>query len=303
LVEVGEILQSERMLIGHVRRGGKEQKQDELELKLFVLDVAKASVVDVLVWKVPNREGALEAAASAATKRLFAPPDAKVALDVTPQESEISFYGELLNRPKGQLFPYWAGTYYIHASADGRVPVDLRVTIEPGGSTRIPIELQPDLLWVAKSKDTKSANPFSKTSRREGSGISVEEAGALKPQDPSVGRSPFANIFAWSISAAGVAGFVVGVLMARSAQNDYNALSAQERYLPDVTVTAAEAMRDRDDERSRFSRGAVVAVTGGIALAAGLAWMLIDAAMRPPPISDLGEDGRPRAMLGGWELR
>jgi hypothetical protein len=303
LVEVGEILQSERMLIGHVRHGGKEQKQDELELKLFVLDVAKASVIDVLVWKFPIREGALDEAVRAATRRLFAPTDAKVIFDITPQNAEVSFYGEPINRPKGKPFSYWSGSYDMHVGADGRVPIDQRVVIEQGGPTRISIELQPDLLWVAKPKDGKSANPFSKGSRHEGSGITAEEAGAAKQQEPSLTRSPFANIFAWSISAAGVAGVVVGVLMARSAQNDYNVLSAQERYLPDVTVTAAEAMHSREDERARYSRGAVIGVAGGVAVAAGLAWMFIDAAMHPAPSVELGEDGRARVTLGDWELR
>src|SRR5262249_3980543 len=78
LVEVGEIVGGERLVIGHVRRGGKEQKKDELELKLFVLDVAKATVVDTLLWRFPNVPNALEEATRSATKKLLSPPDAKV---------------------------------------------------------------------------------------------------------------------------------------------------------------------------------------------------------------------------------
>jgi hypothetical protein len=301
LVEVGEILQSERMLIGHVRRGGKEQKQDEIELKLFVLDVAKASVIDVVVWKFPNREGTLDDAVRVATKRLFAPPDAKVVFDVDPPNAEISLYGEPLSRQKGQVFSYWSGAYLLHATAEGRVPVDVKVTFAEGGPTHIPLQLQPDLLWVAKPKDKHVGNPFGAT-RHEGSGITSEEAGAAAAHDPRLDHSPWANVIAWSVAGAGVAAIVVGSLVAKGAQDQYNTLSAQLRYSPDETVIASDASKYRDDERSQYRMGAIVLGAGIAAVASGLAWMIIDSATRPP-MQEMGDDGRPRLEIGGFEIR
>jgi hypothetical protein len=289
LVEVGEIVGGERMLIGHVRRGGKEQKKDELELKLFVLDVAKASVVDTLIWRVKNVPGALEDAARAATKKLFAPPDATISLALTPPNAEISIFGELMPKPKAQPFPYWAGTYHVRISADGFVPQEVELEVPPGGPTTIAIELQPDLLYVAKPKDKAKSAPFDRASRREGSGVSAQEVGATAGSEVGGRRSAFANPIPWTVSGVGVAAFVVGVVLASGAQSDYNKLSGQERYTG-ATLPSSIAVSSRDDDRARFRTGAIVSTAGALAAAGGVAWMIVDSLVRDkaPATSDQG---------------
>lgn len=300
LVEVGEILKSERMLVGHVRRAGKEQAPDELELKLVVLDVAKASVVDVLLWRLPNRDGAPADAARAATRRLFAAPDAKVIFDLTPPTAEVAFYGDPISRPKGQAFSYWSGAYYAHITADGHAPVDTRISIPEGGPTRIAIELEIDPLWVAKPKDKTKALPFTQGSRREGSGVTAQEAGAETEAEVQLAQrgSPFANPIAWTVTGAGLAAAVVGAVIAHSAQSDYNAYSGQERYVARVTGSSSDASRARDDARSAYTRGAIIATAGAAVAAAGLAWMVIDAITRDSPSArGVRSDRGPKATL------
>ncbi len=144
LVEVGEILQGDRMLIGHVRLvSGKEEEKHEL--KLIVLDVPKATIVEVLIWKIPTaRPGGLEGAVRTATRRLFGKPDALVDFDLEPKDARLYFYGDPVQVPEdGSAMPYWSGTYLAVAEAEGYHPKELRVVIppaEPGGAaTRIPI--------------------------------------------------------------------------------------------------------------------------------------------------------------------
>ncbi|MCK6545969.1 hypothetical protein L6R52_08875 [Myxococcota bacterium] len=278
LVEVGEILGSERMIIGHVRKPPRAESPDELELKLFVLDVAKASVADVLLWRVPSAGAALDDAVDAATRRLFSAPNAKLAFELSPANAEVTFYGDPVPRTLKGPLDYWSGVYHARIAADGFQPVTQRIVVEPGGPTTVKIELAPDLLWVAKPKDTKRANPFAQPSRREGSGVSAEEAGALPVATDDDGSGGFANPIGWGLAGAGIAATVAGVIVSASAQSDYNSLSKQERYLPGVTLSAAQAIATRDDARSRYTIGSVVALSGGAIAASGLLWMIVDSA-------------------------
>jgi hypothetical protein len=276
LVEVGEIIQGDRVLIGHVRLVS-EKSGEKFELKLIVLDVAKATIIEVLIWKVPaTREGGLEFSVRAAAKRLFVPPDAKVAIELVPKEARLYFFGDPVKLPlDGSPLAYWSGTYFAVAEAEGYHKKELKVVIPPSSKeaiARIPIELEPDPLYVPQGK--KQAQPFDRTSRREGSGVTSEVAGAV---EQGGGGTPIAlTPWPWIGVAAGIGLGIGGGILMGNAQGDYNELSMQARYKPGITVTAPVAMERRDDARSRFTLGSGLMI-GGVAVLAGTAiWMIVD---------------------------
>lgn len=283
LVEVGEILQSDQMIIGHVKRGAREPADADLELKLFVLDVAKAVVVDTLLWRVPGRaERGLEDAVAAATRKLFSAPSAELAVEISPPKAEIYAFGEALPRAKNGVVAMWPGTYHVVVRAEGYQPLETKIVVPATGRTTVKLELQPDLLYVEKSK-TKTVSPFDKASRREGSGVSALEVPTdVKTDAPS---SAFANPFAWSVSGVGVGLAIVGVVLASGAQSDYNALSADERYLI-TTPSSGTASAVRQDAISGYRTGSIIAASGAALAVGGLVWMLVDASTG---------DGRPKS--------
>lgn len=280
LVEVGEILQGDKMLVGHVRLvTGKEG--DRHELKLIVLDVSKATIVEVLIWKLPAvHAGALEHAVRAATKRLFAKPDALVSIDLSPENARLSFFGDPVQLPKdGSPLPYWSGTYYALVEAEGYHSKELRVAIPKSeAATRIPIELEQDPLFVPE-RGQKKTQPFARASRREGSGATADVVGAV-PEDH--GPKPILlTAWPWVTAAVGIGLGVGGTFLTTSAQSTYNDLSTQERYRAGVTVTADVAIDRRDDARMRFRTGSGLMFAGGAVLLGTALWVIIDWALTP----------------------
>lgn len=298
LVEVGEVLQGDRMLIGHVRLVTSRGAPELHELKVIVLDVAKATIGEVLIWRIPTaQENGLADAARAATKRLFAPADAHLVLELEPPDARVYFYGELVPRPKDGLpLPYWSGTYLALVEAEGFQKQELRVEIPAsGGRTRIPIQLQPDLLYVKKKGDPK-ADPFGQTSRREGSGVTSDVAGAVTETDGPelIALTPWP----WIVAAGGAALVVGGGVLMGQAQGAYNELSGQERYSPGVTVTSAVAVERRDQARGRYRIGSGLALSGvGVILAAAI-WVIVDYALYEPPDPAAPVAGKVAGALG-----
>jgi hypothetical protein len=293
LVEVGEILQSDQMIIGHVRRGPREPIDGDLELKLFVLDVSKAVVIDTLNWRVPgNKDHALEDAVDAATRKLFSPPSAQVTFELAPPNAEIIAYGDPFPKPKNGVLSFWPGTYHAVIKAEGYQAQELKIVIAPSGKTAIALQLQPDLLYVAKGRQ-KEVTPFDKASRREGSGVTALDVETDLATDTR--PSSFANPWAWGLSGLGAAGVVVGFVVARGAQSDYNDYSKEERFLI-TTPSAATARMVRDDARASYRTGTIVAGTGAILALGGLAWMVIDSAIsgKSPAASS---SGGPRSFV------
>jgi hypothetical protein len=281
LVEVGEILEGDAMLIGHVRRvGGNE---DEVhELKLIVLDVPKATITDVVIWKVPTaRQGGLENAVRAASRRLFSRPDAMVTFVLEPPNARVSFFGDQVQIPEDGTLPYWSGTYLAEVEAEGYHPKELRVVIPPSTkekNTRIPIELEPDPLYVPKG-GVRKVQPFDRASRREGSGVTAEVAGAVPEDD---GPQPILfSPWPWLGAAAGIGVGIAGGVLMGMAQSDYNELSMQERYKPGVTVTAQVAIQRRDEARDRFQTGSGLLIAGGAVLVGTAIWVIIDWVLTP----------------------
>ena len=281
LVQIGQVVEADRLLLGHVKRdpgGGRE-------LRLFVVDVARATLADSLRWDVPARDGALGEASEAAVRQLLTPPDARIVLEITPKDADLLLYGQRVGRkPYGEEMPYWSGIYYGRAQGEGHEPRELRIRIPPGGPTRVAVTLEPDPLWV-RSKAKAEAG------RRLGSGVSAEVAGALGPVEE--GRSAFANPIAWALVGVGIGASVTGGLVMAGAQDDYNAASAELRYTVDQTSPWAEALAVRRDARSQYTLGSEVMLAGvGVGIG-GLAWMLIDAAL---------SSGGPPAPVGSVEV-
>jgi hypothetical protein len=273
LVEVGEILAGDQLLIGHIRQRG-EGEERRFELKLIVLDVPRASITEVLIWNVAPAESALRDATRAAARRLFAPPDVNVEWRIDPPDARITLFGDPY-RPEGEgAVPFWSGAYHARLEAEGYHPLERRIIVpKQRGMVAIELELEPDPLYVASSGSGRSAQPFDKSSRRIGSGVSAAVAGAAEEDDSG---SAFLNPFAWGIVGVGAALSVVGIVVMSGAQSSYNDLSVQERFTPGVTVTAEVAMRERDDHAGTFRVGSLGVLGGLVVMVGGVAWMVID---------------------------
>ena len=217
----------------------------------------------------------------AANKRLFSRPDAMVIFQLEPPGARVSFFGDPVQIPEDGTMPYWSGTYFAVVESEGYHTKELRVVIPPGDkekNTRIPIALDQDLLYVRKG-GSKQVQPFDRTSRREGSGVSSEVAGAVAED---TGPKPILlTPWPWIGVAAGVGLGIGGGVLMSMAQGDYNALSMQERYQPGVTITAEESIRRRDDARGRFRTGSGLMIAGGAVLVGTAIWMIVDWMLTP----------------------
>ncbi len=282
LVEVGELLEGQQILIGHLSRlAPTDSHADEgLELKLMVLDIAKATTTEVLLWRVPDLDPqALRDATRAATRRLFAPRDLQVQFNLTPENAKLRLYGEPLGVVSGQPMPYWSGHYHATMTADGYHPQQIPLKLEPQqGVLQVGIELKEDPLWVAGKAG--SARPFERTSRSMGSGASAQTVGAVVTQPEA--EYAYQGPLPWVAAGTGLALSVLGGVLMQRAQGSYNSRAEERRYTPTVTVTADVAMRDRDRAASAYRAGSGVMFAGmAVVVGAGL-WMIIDAALSKP---------------------
>lgn len=294
LVELGELLQTTHVLVGHLARPAptSDDADEGLQLELVAIDVAKATVVEILRWRVPDLDpDAVTDAASAAARRFFGPKDVEVRLDLEPPSAEVRFYGEPVERPEdGGPFRYWSGTYHAEVLAEGYTPLRVRVRLAPGpGATRVPLSLEPDPLYVAEKK--RPVEVFDTGSRRLGSGVTAQTAGAAEATEAPA--PAYATPWPWLAVGGGIGLSVLGAVLAARAQSDYDALSAEARYSPGVTLPADLAMRDRDQQRTQHRIG-TGAVLGGVAVvvAAG-AWMLFDGLRGEPEPARAEREPRP----------
>lgn len=271
LVEVGEIMSADHLLIGHIRQRG-EGDDRRYEMKLIVVDVLKASITEVLIWNVTPSEQALIEAAESASRRLFAPPDVRVEWKLEPPETRILLYGDPYAPDRRGPVDFWSGAYEVRFEAEGYKPVEKRVVIpKKRGTVVVDIEMNPDLLYVKKRSG--KVNPFDKSSRRIGSGVSAAVAGAAEEEEE---YNAFLNPFAWGVVTVGAALSAVGIVVMSGAQSSYNDLSQQERFQKGVTVTAEVAIRAREDDAGTYRTGSAGLLGGFVIIAGGLAWMVID---------------------------
>ena len=277
LVEVGEILEGDQVLIGHLRQEG-EGASRHLELKLIVLDVLKASITDVLIWNVSAEDrSALGDAARTAGRRLFASSDVNVEWRIEPPDAKVTIYGDPLRLPPpGESVPFWSGVYHARLEAPGYHPLEKRIVVpqKPGGVVTVDITMEQDPLYVRERKSQPDVNPFDQASRREGSGISAKVVGAVPTDDGE--SSAFANPIAWAGVGGGVGAIVVGAIVMSGAQSRYNAVAEQPRFTPGETASAAIAESQREEEQSTYRTGSAVAFIGAAVALGGLGWMLVD---------------------------
>lgn len=285
LVEIGEILEGEHILIGHLRQQG-EGASRTLELKLIVLDVARASITEVLIWNLSaNQDRAIDDATSTAPRRLFGASDVQVMWNIEPADAKVFVYGDPLKHPApGEKMPFWSGVYHVRLERDGYHPLDRRITIpKQKGAVAIDIAMEQDPLFVEKRKKNGEVSPFDKTSRREGSGISAAVVGAVPDDDDRAVGSALANPFAWATVGVGVVGVVVGAIVMAGAQSDYNRVAEETRFTMGGSATASIAMRMRDEFASTHTSGSVIAGVGVAAMVGGVVWMVVDAVLSSQP--------------------
>lgn len=262
LAQIGEILDAQLLLLASIKRtlSGVDV------LRLSVVDVAKATLIDTVKWDVPTRPGALDDAIAAAVRRLLVPPDATLILDVFPGDAKIELYGESLKRrAPGTPVPFWSGVYYGRASRAGYESADVFVDVRKSSTARVRLELESDPLWVDPSRPRA----------REESTTPVAAAGDEPPPPPT--RSPFANWIAWSVVAVGAGASVAGGVIMTGAQSDYNDVAGEIRFTPDMTKPAQDAVAVRNQARDSFSLGSNVMYVGLGVAAVGLGWIVIDA--------------------------
>jgi hypothetical protein len=272
LVQLGEMVQSQKILLGQLKEG-----RDGTEvLRLTVIDVRRAVVSDTLLWTVPDRDHLLAHAAHAAARHLFSPPNATLLLDLEPSGASLSVYGEPLGQPPlPRNLPFWSGKYFVRLEHPGYLPQEVLLTVRRGRSVKVAVELEPDPLYVAE--DTGRAVRSTKSPRKLGVGRPIEigdEPEDAEPEDST--PSPLLHPYAWAVIGVGALTVTGGALVMNGAQADYNDLSAERRYQPGVTLAAPGAVRVREDARSRHSLGSVVAFSGAVAIVGGAVWMLID---------------------------
>jgi hypothetical protein len=262
LVELGEVLRVERVVVGHVA-AERDASEGELELSLTVIDVPAAAVGRRLLWRVPALfEGALTDAVQAAARRLLASPDVRLKLELEPADAQVLIYGERMARPRdARELPFWSGGYYVRVVAPGHRAMELRLEIPRGQrSARLFATLAPQ----APPKNALESSP--------------EFAAAADPPGSLLGRT-----LPWVAAGLGAGLGATGAAMMVSAQADYNALSGQLRFAPGVTVPARSAALERDELRSRHQLGATVLFAGVGVVAASLVYLIVDRALAPSP--------------------
>lgn len=284
LVQIGDAVSADRMLLGELSEVGGQRL-----LKLYVVDVTKAAMIDTLTWTVSNDDAVLEDAVRAAMRQLFGQPDARIVLQILPRDAQLELFGERVNLRYWEEIPFWSGVYYGRVSAKGHEARDVRIVLAPGGPSNVVIELVPDLLYV---------DPDARSRKRDTDGkfmvVSADDAAAQAAAAAAVGRpSPLANPWAWGLVALGAGASAVGGAVVVGAQSDYNALSVEPRFLRGETTTAIEAIAAREDARDSFSLGSKVMVGGIVVGVAGLVWMLVDAAIDSgAPVASASSGGR-----------
>lgn len=273
LVELGELLDADKLLIGHLSRPAPTDPDADLglELRLMVLEVASASTVDVLLWRVQDLNSkALAQACDAGARRLFGPPDIKVQFVLTPPNAQLHLYGEPVElSPKGAPIPYWSGTYDAIVRAEGYEPRQIRIRLKKGKATlTVPLELEQDPLWVGER--TSKPELFDRPSRSSG-------LGTLNLETPAVPQpSLLHRLLPWGLGGGGVFVSALGGFLMQQAQASYNTRAGEIRYQSTVTLPAAAAVKERDAAQGKHRIGSGLLVAGVVAIVGAGVWLLLD---------------------------
>ena len=100
LVELGRVLDGERVLVGHV---DSIPGSPQWSLHLLELDVTRAAMIDTSIYRISSLvDEELEAAASVGARRLLVPPDTDLEISVDPPEATVTFLGDPVVVPRGR---------------------------------------------------------------------------------------------------------------------------------------------------------------------------------------------------------
>jgi len=259
LVQVGELLGATRLVVGEVRRGmGRTDK-----LRINLIDVNRATLLDSLRWDVPYDGTRLKDAVETAIRQLLIPADTTVLFDVLPQDASISIYGRRRpDIPVLKSIPFWSGVYRVSVGHPGYESKELDVTLASGDASRVKVHLELDPLYVRPSGEINRV-----TSRpRINNGKQTNSA--------------FANIWAWAGVGVGAIAAGVGGAYMISSQGEYNDLALESRdFVNSESISDAETTaRMRTQLRDDYASGEKAFLSGVTVASVGLLWMIMDAA-------------------------
>ncbi len=279
LVQLGEILGAERLLLPRLREGDN----DTDVLQIVVVDVQAAKLRDSLTWEIPSRIGMFSSAVAAAARHLFGLPDARLLVNVQPKDARLFVFGEEVGAPPyTQEIAFWAGSYVATVERRGHAKKSFRLDVKAGGVTKVDVQLVPDPSYVEETPDGRAVKVRG-GSTRSGSGTGDETITAKTerevPTSPAV--KALMNPWAWGLVVTGGLGLGVGGAVMASAQSDYNALSIQTRY-SGRTTDVGTARDLRDQAASSHQLGSIVFMAGLGAAGGGLAWLILSSALAKP---------------------
>lgn len=263
LVEVARALSGRTALVGALEAVDAQV----WSVALRELDVARAKMTDTVTHEVNSLEHVAAAAAGAA-RRLVAPPRGTLVLDVRPRDAAVFLFGERLS--PGASRPWWLGRWRYRVAAPGFEPAAGWVDIGPASPTRLEVVLRPDPLYVPPAPAPRSNEPFDLPSRSLRTGrADAGEAGREPP-------SRFARPAGWVAVGLGALAAGVGAGLALEARSSYAALASEPRFVRGGSLPSDLAAAERDGLRERSVAGAVIALSGLVGAAAGVAWMIFD---------------------------
>jgi hypothetical protein len=239
-----------------------------LRLELVAIDAETGKVRQILRWSVEPAN--LRAAVASAVRRASLPPDARLRVETPNAALSVSVYGEPVDWPLQEPFPFWSGRWDLQFSAPGAQSETRTLEVQPGSGVQVlRVELAPDLLGDSGSGPEPRVEVFDEPSRRVGSGVTAQSLQI--PRVESVQRRPWKRVWPWLAVGASSVAVVAGTVLAADAQGRYNRVASEPRAVEDTTP-AAFASDARRDARDQMTVGQAVLWPGAVGLVASLIW-------------------------------
>lgn len=278
LVQLGEILGAERLVLPRLREGDREADV----LQVVVIDVRAAKLRDSLTWEVPGQLGMFESAMASAPRHLFGVPDARLVVQVEPKDARLFVFGEEVGSPPYTAeLAFWSGSYVATVERRGHAKKSFRLDVKPGIVTKVEIQLEADPDYVPETPEGRAVKVRGGERADEPVVGRSSTVRSEAPSPPSPALQALLNPWAWGLVAAGGLGVGIGGGIMSGAQGDYNALSTQTRY-SGRTTDVGTARDLRDGAASDYQLGSIVLLGGVAALGGGLAWLAVSAALAQP---------------------
>lgn len=279
LVQLGEILGAERLVLPRLREGDR----DSDVLQIVVVDVRAAKLRDSLTWEIPSQLGMFSSAMSSAPRHLFGIPDARLQVQVEPKDARLFVFGEEVGAPPYTAeLAFWSGSYVATMERRGYAKKSFRLDVKASGVTQVQITLEADPLFVEDTPEGRAVKVRGGERASDGSrsaGGQSTKTEAPRPMSPAV--KALLNPWAWSLVAAGGLGVGVGGAMMAGAQGDYNTLSEQTRF-SGRTTDVGTARDLRDDASGSYQTGSIILLGGLAAAGGGLTWLILSSALAKP---------------------